>query len=129
MDMQALGDDLDKSLRSLPRPLVEKLINVIGEFQRELGAAFPAIMGRMLPHIMAAMPEYAMGVLEINDVTATLGGVLANYLADGSNIPIRQDGNISQESHTEDLTVQRLPPHNLGTEDPTPVDVGQFARR
>lgn len=102
MDMQALGDDLSKSLRLLPRPLVEKLINVVAEFQKELGATFPTIVGTMLPHIMAAMPEKAMGILDVPAITATLGGVLADYLAD--------------RSAADRMTK-------------TPVDVGQDVRR
>ena len=83
MDMQVFGDDLKKVLDKVPRPLVEKLMTVVSQHLAELAPIFPAIVDTMLPHILCAMPEKAMGTLDMNDVKTVVSAVFADYLADG----------------------------------------------
>lgn len=82
MDMQALGNDLDKALRALPRPMVEKLFKVVGMFKEDLGTIFPKVFPILLPHVLAAVPEYTMEILDTDAIGATVSAVFVNYLAE-----------------------------------------------
>jgi hypothetical protein len=100
MDMQRLGDDLDKALRILPRPLVEKLFSVVGGFKNDLGNIFPVLLPLLLPHAMAALPEWAGQCLDTEELGKTIMAVFENYLGESKTPVILQAGTSANDNTT-----------------------------
>ncbi len=79
MDFQQLDEEATRSLQRLPRDLLQGIATLILAHKDALVREFPLIIEDLKPHCMAAIMEGGMGILDKNELEATLMRVLAKF--------------------------------------------------
>ena len=79
MDFQRLEDEATKSLSRLPGELLTQIASTVTAHKDALVKNFPLIMEDLKPHAMAAIMEAGMGILDQDELEATLMRVLGRF--------------------------------------------------
>lgn len=79
MDFQRLEDEATKSLSRLPKELLTSIASVVIAHKEALIANFPLIIDDLKPHVVAAIMEGGMGILDKDELEATMMRVLSHF--------------------------------------------------
>lgn len=79
MDFEQLEKEAKESLQRLPRELLTSIGSTVLAHKDALVKNFPLIIEDLKPHAMAAIMEGGMGILEKDELEATLMRVLASF--------------------------------------------------
>lgn len=79
MDYELLESEAKRSLQRLPNELLTAIGRTVVAHKDAIIAEFPNIIEDLKPHAMAAIMEGATGILDKDELEATLMRVLASF--------------------------------------------------